>query len=207
MFRQEFPCTIPNVATDKWLMSSFPSFEASAAPPFNRTMHFDGTFAHQVEMTDSLADCEIDVQGGVPLALYQASHAGKVGANLIFSQLTKMKTGEMACGRAATELAAAAANTNALQAAAAAAAAATPGHHGNYARCRIVGKKFELMPSKTGYSAYTPAATGSGFDEHQGDYCGCKDTCTYDNLDIILDHFPRIFQLYTAPHAPSNVLY
>ena len=99
VFRQEFPCTIPNVATDKWLMSSFPSFEASAAPPFNRTMHFDGTFAHQVEMTDSLADCEIDVQGGVPLALYQASHAGKVGANLIFSQLTKMKTGEMACGR------------------------------------------------------------------------------------------------------------
>ena len=42
-------------------------------------------------------------------------------------------------------------------------------------RCRIAGKNFGLTPSTGGYSAYT-LATGSGFEEHQGDYCGCNDT-------------------------------
>ncbi len=110
VFRQEFPCGVNltgsanNDPRTQWVATEFPAFKVVSTATFARCALFNGPFAQKIVSADvgvgsaaNLTKCAITVQGGVPFVLHESA-GPRVGASVVFSQLTRFKTGEMYAG-------------------------------------------------------------------------------------------------------------
>lgn len=169
VFKQSFPCKLTtSTKADNWLVSEFPSFRSAAKNRgFDRFMTFNDPFARgRVGRPTQFNSCSVKTQGGVPIVLFQ-SKGQRIGSTLVFSQLTKMKTGEMYCGMPKSSL-----------------------HEKKSAgkkSCRIVTQKtFNLLANKDGYNAYVPDSTTDSdrnYTKHYHNYCNDSHVWAYTGND------------------------
>lgn len=120
VFRQEFPCGASTTAVsairgskpDPWVITDFPKFEPTNTSGFDRCALFNEPLADTLIIEDvrdqqgavTFGKCLVTTQGGVPIVLYSVS-GSRVTGSLIFSQLTRFKTGEMFIGGDGSETA------------------------------------------------------------------------------------------------------
>lgn len=99
VLEQSFPCGVPSIHVRpglNTLSSGWPSLAEEKTGLSWAT--FNGRFAHTVDRGVGLSTCQLGIQGGSPLILYDEPSM----TALIASQLTQVKTGEMQCSRSLT---------------------------------------------------------------------------------------------------------